>query len=184
MARVGKQDEGPDPDVMPTVGDLVNAALDRGAKVTSLSAQMGVDRSWVYQLRDNTVKNFPEPENIERYARALGVKVETLLLAFAKTFDLPLDRASRLALLMPAGSDMLTEEETAALVELIRAMVRARDDRVHGLRSDATWPAAEVDVLVETHEDADHLRLQRAAKRGSSEGQRRRALQDEQAERE
>lgn len=122
MARIGKHHEGPDAASMPTVGDLVEAAIAK-TSATRLSEAMGVDRAWVYELRKNSVRNFPDVENVQQYAKALGVEVETLILAFAKTLGLPLEGSSRLAAFLPPEAKRLNDRQITALVELIRSMV-------------------------------------------------------------
>lgn len=167
---VGELDGQADAAFVPTLGDLVNAAVDRGTNVTDLADAAGVNRSWIYKMRDNEVRGFPDVENVEPFARVLGVRIETLLLAYAKSLGLPLRQGgSRLASLLPAEAAKLNEKQVEALVQVIRAMVPTDAEVIVPVR-----PARKRRSAV------DHIPL--AASKGTSKGRAVRESQDSDAE--
>ena len=77
------------------------------------------------QIATKPLKEFPEPRTIRSLARGLGVGERRVVLAWAETLGLDVERAEpRLVQLLPPAAASLDDEQTAAVLAVIRAMVR------------------------------------------------------------
>lgn len=71
--------------------------------------------------------NFPDPPSIRGLARGLRVTELAVVLAAGESLGLEVDRAlPRLAQLLPAGVERLTEQEVNAVLTMVQTMVGAR----------------------------------------------------------
>lgn len=76
------------------------------------------------QLVRQDIKNFPDPPTVQALARGLRVSESAVVLAAAESLGLDVRMAApRLFQLLPAGSDELTEEQAAAVAQLVRAIL-------------------------------------------------------------
>lgn len=90
-------------------------------------------------------KNFLDPTTIRSIARACRVPLETVVKANARSLGLEIDdRAySKLMDLMPHGTEKLTSEETAAVLSLVRLLLKRHSDTEQASTSTPATATAE-----------------------------------------
>jgi hypothetical protein len=113
---------------VPTIKDLIRAALDNGKTVRQLEADSGgrVKFQTFQELSNNAPKNFPRDisETITGMAIALSVPETTVVLAYAKSLGVRVDAGPSFALRMPPGIDRVDHQVQDAMLGLMRAVVR------------------------------------------------------------
>ena len=74
------------------------------------------------KIATQKLKAFPDPPSIRGLARGLGVSESAIVLAAAESLDLSvLEPKSSLHALLPASVTKLTDDQVAAILQLIRA---------------------------------------------------------------
>lgn len=122
-----------------TLQDLIRARIDeRGWTYADLARRSGDQLSrgrWQQISTGNRLRAFPEPASLEAIAAALEVDVTTVLLATARSVGLDARMSGpELAHLLPAGTDLISDQMRDAILTLIRAAVAdaLRHDREEG----------------------------------------------------
>jgi hypothetical protein len=108
---------------MQRISELVQAAMDAGASLRDLEERAGgaVQFQAFSKVARSQLTQMPRSaEAFEGYARALGVDVRTVVLAFATELGLDVrDNQSPLAAMLPAGTDRLTPGQARAIANLV-----------------------------------------------------------------
>lgn len=122
------QDTTGDGDSVLTLQQLVRARMDdRGWSYSDLARRSGdrLTRGRWQQLGTGVrMKSFPEPDNLVAMADALEVDVTSVLIACAQTLGIDARRRGPdLAVLLPAGTDRLSERMRDGILTIIRAAV-------------------------------------------------------------
>lgn len=139
-----------DGDQVPTLQQLIRSRMDQhGWSYADLAKQSGdrLTRSRWQQLGTGTrMKSWPEPATVRIVVETLGFDYATVVLAAAKSLELPVDRrGTLLSQLLPAGTDLLSDEVVDGVLALLRSLVadalqredlggttRAGEDRTDG----------------------------------------------------
>lgn len=172
------REAGPaDGSAVPTIAQLLTAYRDRtGASYEEMARKVGdeINRSTMHKLATEPPKQFPKlPRTVERLADLLEVPVTTIVLAFAAGLGLDVKTSqSRLALLLPPSTDLLTEKERDAILGMVRSMMEARMQ----VRWVTSYGDRGIGFQPLTEEQQADFGL--AARRGPSEGRRLREQQD------
>jgi hypothetical protein len=128
MAPVERQARSRDSTGVPTIKELIRAALDNGKTVRQLEADSGGRvRFQTFQEWSNAApKNFPRDvhETITGMAVALGVTETTVVLAYARGLGVRIAGASPFALRVPPGVDGVDAAVQESMLSLMRAIVR------------------------------------------------------------
>lgn len=109
------------------------------------------DSTWHWYQKGNRLKRLPDASSLLAIANALDVDVTTVVLAAARSAGLPVRaQGTRLAQMLPAGTELLSADECDAIVTVARVLVaNAMDrevstevDRGHGSTPTGTtrWP--------------------------------------------
>lgn len=115
----------------PSIRDLIeDRKRDTGWSYADLAHASGdlVTRGTVYGLATSPPKSWPKARTtITGLAQALNVPEETVVLAYATSFGVPVRaQPSLLALQLPATTDLLTATERAQIIGIIRSMTENR----------------------------------------------------------
>ena len=86
-------------------------------------AKSALSRQRWQQLAEDPIKEFPKPDTIRAIASTLGVTESTVVLALAESLGIPMTQSSRVAALLPAGVDRLSDAALRALLTLMRELV-------------------------------------------------------------
>ncbi len=117
----------PDRSQVPTLQDLFDG-LDRSSHELQADSEDLVSHQTFSDWRKGDVRRFPKVETIQAGAATLGVDVTTLVLAFARTLGLEVDReSSRLETRLPPRAGDLTDRQVAAVVSVVDAMLNPAD---------------------------------------------------------
>lgn len=115
---------------MPPIASLLIAYRDRtGDSYDEMARKIdyAIKPARLHQLVRETPRNFPEPRTVEALASLLQVPVATIVLALASSLGIAVEgTSSRLAQIIPPGTDELTPEDREAVVAVIRQLVAAR----------------------------------------------------------
>lgn len=184
-AVVERGNAGSDSSAVPTIADLLTAYRDRtGDSYEDMARKVGdeISRSRMHQLTTRPPREFPKlPRTVERLADMLEVPVTTIVLAFAAGLGIPVTQTgTMLEVTLPAGTDTLTAEDREAIRHVTRALVDARRGFVQ--TATGSGKSHTVGELVDLARPPAPDLSRVAARRGQSEGRRRRAAQDEHAE--
>ena len=112
---------------VPTIRDLIRAALDAGRTVRQLADDSGgrVKFQTFQELANHPPKQFPkEPKTIEGMSQALGIPPATVVLAYAKGLGIDVSTSSSFVLRLPPGVDQVHPDMQDAIIGLTRAAVR------------------------------------------------------------
>lgn len=142
----------------------------RGASYPDLARRTGnaISHQALHKLVTEPRKAFPDPKTLQVLSELLDLPVATIVLACARSLGLAVRQAgTELDVVLPPGTETLTGEDREAIRVVTRALIDAR-------RSSAS-PVRELRPPV-----PDLTRV--AARRGESEGRRRRREQDRDAE--
>lgn len=75
------------------------------------------------QIATTKPKEFPRQETIRALSRGLGVSERAVIMAYAESLGFDTEgTSSRLAELLPAAAAQLSDEQTAAVLAVVRAM--------------------------------------------------------------
>lgn len=133
---------------VPTIKDLIRAALDNGKTVRQLEADSGgrVRFQTFQELSNAAPKNFPRDvhETITGMAVALGVTETTIVLAYAKGMGIRIAGGSPFALRVPPGVDSVDSAVQESMLSLMRAIVRMETAPSAGASSEAREAEQEV----------------------------------------
>lgn len=162
---------------MPTIAELLLAYRDRtGDSYADMSRKVRHELhiSRLQQLATAPPKEFPkQPRTVELLAELLEVPVTTIVLGFAAGLGIPVSHTgSMLERTLPPGTDSLTAEDREAIRAVTRALVDARNQAAPGKGGGKL-----VDLARPPQPDLSRV----AARRGESEGKRRRHEQDDDA---
>lgn len=122
-------------------------ARDSGGRPTSARLQQ--------IATTNPLKNFPDPPTIRGLAAGLRVTQASVVLAAAESLGLDARvSASRLAALLPAGVDDLTDSQIGAILGIIQAMLQS----VHGSKVHHLPTSSEAAELTRLREEIRQAR--------------------------
>lgn len=132
-----ERDSGSDDgDGVQTITELVKAQMDvTGRSYRDLEAESErsghrVKFQTFQELGTVGPKSWPKSvDTIRGLARALGVTEQAIVLAFAKSLGVRLQRSSALAQQLPAEADDLGPEMRTAILRVIRAAAQEREHR-------------------------------------------------------
>ena len=115
----------------PTIVDLIRRRQDEtGWSLNAIAGATGgrVSRQTMSVLAAGKTSEWPKStDTIRGLSVALGVREETIVLAYATTLGLPIaSTPSLLAVQLPAGAGYLTAAERSHIVGLIRALTDGR----------------------------------------------------------
>jgi transcriptional regulator with XRE-family HTH domain len=121
-------DGPPDPLVVPTLRDLIKRHGDEtGESNRALGERSGVSHQTLSYWMNETIKTFPDPGTMRRFAQATGHTEQTVLLAAARSIGLRVsDRGTPLVNSLPPGTDILDPADIAAIRAVVRQLVAAR----------------------------------------------------------
>lgn len=145
---------------VPTIKDLIRAALDNGKTVRQLEADSGgrVRFQTFQELSNAAPKNFPRDvhETITGMALALAVPETTIVLAYAQGLGIRISATSPFALRVPPGVDGLEPALQGSLLGLMRAVVRAVDNPPQSGTSGQAGKGQEVSVVAPAVDDTQN----------------------------
>jgi hypothetical protein len=196
---VERDSTGGDSPSVPTIADLLQEYRRlTGASYEAMSEVVNreITTGRLHQLATVPPKSFPrDAGTVQRLADLLQVPVATIVLAFAASLGLPVSQqGSHLSITLPPGTDSLEAKDVEAIRAVVRQLVEARNRAAHAGgsgeagelvqmatgRGKATSAISRLPDLARP-ELPDLSRV--AARRGESEGRRRRQEQDEDADR-
>lgn len=125
---VDRQAKPRDSTHVPSIRELIQAALDAGKTVRQLEADSGYRvRFQTFQnLSKHAPKEFPKhPETIAGMVAALNVSESTVVLAYATGLGIPVDAGSTFALRLPPGVDALDPSMQDAIIRVARAALQS-----------------------------------------------------------
>lgn len=97
------------------------------------------------QMATQAPKSFLDPETIRAMATVLGVTQRAVLLAVAESLDLEIDRGTtRLENLLPSTLDRLTPDEEAAVLAVLRALLKHHEPATDDLAKRRAAKAGEI----------------------------------------
>jgi hypothetical protein len=117
-----------DPVGVPTIRELIRAALDAGKTVRQLEADSGdrVRFQTFQELSNNAPKQFPkQADTITGMAAALNISESTVVLAYATALGIPVETGSTFALRLPPGVDHLEPAMQDAILQVTRAALQS-----------------------------------------------------------
>lgn len=184
---VERDQGGSDSSGVPTIAELLMAYRDRtGASYADMSRKVRdeIHISQLQRLATQPPKEFPKHgRTIELLAELLQVPVTTIVLGYAAGLGIPVrQEGTLLERTLPPGTDILGDEERAAVQQVTRALVRLRNELMHGSSTNVTplRDVGDVEELRPPRPDLSDARV--AARRGTSKGRRVREQQDRDAE--
>jgi hypothetical protein len=130
---------------MPTMKQLIRAALDSGKSVRDLADDSGgrVKFQTFQELSAKPPKQFPKDlKTITGMSHALHVPETTIVLAYAKSLGIPVTSGSNFSLRLPSDVDSLSPELQEALLAVARAALRASAVSSSAPSAEVTPPAA------------------------------------------
>jgi hypothetical protein len=180
---VAKSTGGTDSSGVPAIQTLLTEYRDRtGDSYDEMARKVddAIGRQRFQQLVTRPPTRMPyDSKTVHALARLLGVDTTTVVLAYAQSLGLPVERTgSQLAHLLPSGVDQLTREDMDALLHVVRQMVAVRQAATKAA-PDASSEMGTVRELRPPQPDLSQV----AARSGDSEGRTARKRQDEDAER-
>jgi hypothetical protein len=113
---------------VPSIKELIRAALDAGKTVRQLEADSGdrVRFQTFQELSNHPPKQFPKhAETIAGMAAALNVSEMTVVLGYATGLGIPINTGSSFALRLPPGVDNLDPPMQDAIIQLTRAALQS-----------------------------------------------------------
>jgi hypothetical protein len=114
---------------VPTIRELIRAALDGGRSVRDLEHDSGyrVKFQTFQHLSVNAPDQFPKKvDTIVGMAEALNVTSTAVVMAYAQSLGIPMEVRSTFAMRLPPDADDLDIEVQNALIAVVRASVRSR----------------------------------------------------------
>ena len=87
-------------------------------------------RQFWQQLATQEQKTFPKPETIRAIAEVLGVTPAVVVLAWAESLGIPMRSESRLAMLLPPGTESLSDPSISAVLTLVRELIHSEPSNV------------------------------------------------------
>lgn len=118
---------------VPSIKDLIRAALDAGKTVRQLEADSGdrVRFQTFQELSNHPPKEFPkQAKTITGMAAALNISESTVVLAYATGLGVPVSAGPTFALRLPPGVDNLDPSMQDAIIQVARAAVRSGAGRL------------------------------------------------------
>lgn len=118
---------------VPSIKDLIRAALDTGKTVRQLEADSGdrVRFQTFQELSKHPPKQFPKfAETIAGMATALNVSESTVVLAYATGLGVPVSAGPTFALRLPPGVDDLDPSMQDAIIQVARAALQSGRPRL------------------------------------------------------
>lgn len=113
---------------VPSIKELITAALDAGKTVRQLEADSGdrVRFQTFQELSKHSPKQFPkQAETITGMAAALNVSESTVVLAYATGLGIPVSAGPTFALRLPPGVDNLEPSMQDAIIQVARAALHS-----------------------------------------------------------
>lgn len=117
-----------DPHAVPTLRDLIRRHMDRtGDSGRHMDKLSGVNRQTLSNWMAGNITEFPNPEQLRRFAAYTGYSEQTVVLAAAATIGLRVaEVGGRLVNSLPPGTDNLSVEDIDAVRAIVRQLVDAR----------------------------------------------------------
>jgi len=113
---------------VPSIRELIRAALDGGKTVRQLEAESGyrVRFQTFQELSNHAPKQFPKhAATITGMAVALNVSESTVVLAYATGLGVPVSAGPTFALRLPPGVDGLAPAMQDAIIQVARAALQS-----------------------------------------------------------
>jgi hypothetical protein len=113
---------------VPSIKELITAALDAGKTVRQLEADSGdrVRFQTFQELSKHPPKQFPKyAETITGMAAALNVSESTVVLAYATGLGIPVSAGPTFALRLPPGVDTIEPSMQDAIIQVARAALQS-----------------------------------------------------------
>jgi hypothetical protein len=117
---------------VPSIKELIRAALDAGKTVRQLETDSGdrVRFQTFQELSNHPPKQFPkQAETIAGMAAALNVSESTVVLAYAAGLGIPVSAGPTFALRLPPGVDQLEPAMQDAIIQVARAALHSGGGR-------------------------------------------------------
>lgn len=128
---------------VPSIKELIRAALDAGKTVRQLEADSGdrVRFQTFQELSNHPPKQFPKhAETITGMAAALNISESTVVLAYATGLGVPVSTGPTFALRLPPGVDQLEPAMQDAIIQVARAALQSGTGRPVGAVDEREHP--------------------------------------------